>query len=178
MQIIGLAAMSLDGFITRGNEPGTAFTSPEDKAWFREVTKDFSVKIMGRRTFEVSREYILQQIEHGDRSSRFVLTSNPSAHKAFQKPGSLEFTNRNPEQIVNQLSETHADAKIAVLGGGAVYSAFLNANLLDEFWITLEPKIFGTGTPIVTEPSMNKLTLIETHNLGPSTLLLKYRCKS
>lgn len=178
MEIIALAAMSLDGFITHGNEPGTAFTSQADKDWFAKTMRDFSVKIMGRKTYEVSQDFILNQIQDNNCDLRFVLTSDPSPFKTWHQPGKLEFTNQTPQQIISSLQNVHAGTKVAVLGGGAVYSAFLNANLLDEFWITLEPQFFGSGTPIATEPSIAKLRLKETTLLAPSTLLLKYLCKN
>ncbi len=168
--------MSLDGFITRGSEPGTAFTSPEDKDWFGKTMSEFPIKVLGRKTFEVSRDFILGQSQEDGSGLRIVLTRDPSKYCEWHFPGRLEFTDRSIAEVVSSLKAgPMADSKVAVLGGGAIYSAFLNSYLLDEFWITLEPQLFGSGAPIVTEPSLPKLTLKESIQLGPSTLLLKYR---
>jgi dihydrofolate reductase len=70
-----------------------------------------------------------------------------------------------------------ANPKVAILGGSFVYSAFLAAGLINEFWITVEPLLFGSGTPLlISEPKVG-LILNESSELGSSTLLLKYRCE-
>lgn len=177
MKIIAVAAISLDGFITRGKEPGTAFTSQADKDWFMKMMPEFPVKIMGRKTFEASKDYILEQARASDRYHRLVLTRSPEDFEAFHIPGRLEFTNRSAKEVVASLSDAYAqNTQVAVLGGGSIYSTFLNAGLLDEFWITLEPQLFGSGTPVVTEAATPELILTQTIQLGPSTLLLKYQC--
>ncbi len=177
MKFVAIAAASLDGFITRGDEPGTAFTSKADKDWFSQTMQEFPVKILGRKTFETSRDFILERSQSEDDGIRYVLTRNPSKFQAWHKVNRLEFTDKNPLALATILKERqHHDTRVAILGGGTVYSAFLNSGLLDEFWITLEAKLFGSGTPITTEPSLYKLTLKETLQLGPSTLLLKYKC--
>ena len=171
--------MSLDGFITRGNESGTAFTSQEDKDWFGKTMREFPIKVLGRKTFDFSRDFILRHSQEKGSGLRIVMTRDPSNFRDCQLPDRLEFTDTSATEIVASLKKRPlTDSKVAVLGGGAVYSAFLNAGLLDEFWITLEPQLFGSGTPIATEPSLATLTLKESIQLGPSTLLLKYTCES
>lgn len=170
--------MSLDGFITQGDEPGTAFTSQEDKDWFGKTISEFPIKVLGRKTFEVSKDFIMARSQASGSGLRIVMTRDPSNFRDCYIPDRLEFTDSSVDEIVASLKQRRlTDSRVAVLGGGAVYSAFLNAGLLDEFWITLEPRLFGSGTPIATEASASKLELKETIELGPSTLLLKYTCE-
>ena len=177
MKFIAVAATSLDGFITRGNEPGTAFTSRADKEWFSKAMKSFPVKIVGRKTFDESKDAILEQVAKESSDLRLVLTRSPGTYEQWQTSERLEFINTTPSGLAERIGKSqHWDSDIAVLGGGAVYSAFLQSGLLDEFWITLEPQLFGRGTPIVIDRAEQLLELKETIQLGPSTLLLKYRC--
>ena len=177
MEIIAIAAMSLDGFITQGDEPVTAFTSQEDKDWFGKTMSEFPIKVLGRKTFEVSKDFILAHSQASGPGLRVVMTRDPTNFRDCYIPDRLEFKDSSVDEIVASLKQRPlTDSRVAVLGGGAVYSAFLNAGLLDEFWITLEPQLFGSGTPIATEPSLATLTLKESIQLGPSTLLLKYKC--
>ena len=177
MKIIAVAAMSLDGFITRGSEPGTAFTSQADKDWFQLTMRDFPIKVFGRKTFEVSKDFIINQSRTDAASLRIVMTRDPASYDHLSHPKRLEFTDSQAADIVASLKQRNVEnEKVAILGGGAVYSAFLNAGLLDEFWITLEPQLFGSGTPIATELSQATLALKESSQLGPSSLLLKYQC--
>ena len=53
MQLVLIAAQSLDGFITRHDEPGTAFTSPADQTHFRTVLQNFDCSVMGAETYRV-----------------------------------------------------------------------------------------------------------------------------
>ena len=175
MKIIAIAATSLDGFITRGDEAGTAFTSEADKAWFSEVLKTFSVQVMGRKTCEVYQGYIRAKSKVSSVPLRFVLTRSPESFAHLRVPGQLEFTNDSPGKLVQEIDEAgYQDSQIAILGGGAIYSAFLEAELVNEFWLTLEPQLFGSGTPLLQQETSSNLKLLEATSLGPSTLLLKY----
>ncbi len=90
MRIVLIAAQSLDGFITRHDEPGTAFTSPEDKAHFRAALAAFDACIFGAETYRISRVFIRAQFP--DHPLRIVLTRSPERFAADQVPGELEFT--------------------------------------------------------------------------------------
>jgi dihydrofolate reductase len=178
MEIIAIAATSLDGFITRGDKPGTAFTSEADKAWFPKTLQSFDFKIMGRKTFEVSKDYLLPLVQNNSTDKRMVMTSRPEAFNHMEVPNRLEFTAKTAPEIATAILESGmANPKVAILGGSFVYSAFLAAGLINEFWITVEPLLFGSGTPLlISEPKVG-LILNESSELGSSTLLLKYRCE-
>lgn len=94
MRIVLIAAQSLDGFITRHGEPGTAFTSAEDKAYFRAVVAGFEVGIIGGETYRVSRDFIHASLPA--RLLRVVLTRSPARYAAEARPGALEFTAAAP----------------------------------------------------------------------------------
>ena len=178
MRIIAMAATSLDGFITKGDEAGTAFTSEADKAWFSKELKKFPVKVMGRKTFEASQAYPTGQTIDSSSQLRFVLTRSPESFRQLRVPGRLEFTDDSPKLLVQKIIRAgHQDSQIVILGGGSIYSGFLEAELVNEFWITLDPQLFGSGTPLLQQATNSYLKLLESTTLGPSTLLLKYRCE-
>ena len=63
-----------------------------------------------------------------------------------------------------------------MVGGAQIATLFLRNKLIDELWLTLEPKIFGTGGNFVTEEKLDielKLISILKANAG-GTLLTKY----
>jgi riboflavin biosynthesis pyrimidine reductase len=172
MRIVLIAAQSLDGFITKHSEPGTAFTSPEDKAYFRAVLASFDVSLFGGETYRVSREAIRAQLP--GHPLRLVLTRSPERYAAETIPGTLEFTNTAPAALAADL-QARGFRRCALLGGSHMHSLFLEAGLVDEVWLTVEPVLFGGGTPLLARRADLRLELQTTEKLGAHALLLKYR---
>jgi len=172
MRLTLIAAQSLDGFITRHDQPGSGFASEADRAFFREALRGFDCCVMGGETYRVSRDTIRAGLMP-DRL-RIVLTRTPEAFANDVTPGKLEFVNTPPTQCVADLKQ-RGFQRCAILGGSQIHSLFLEAGLVDELWLTLEPLLFGRGTPLLARPTATKLSLLSSEKLGPSTLLLKYQ---
>lgn len=171
MRVTLLAAQSLDGFITRHATPGTAFTSPADKAWFPRVMAGFDCSVMGSVTYQVSRDVIRPHLSAARR--RIVLTRHPAEWSADAVPTQLEFTAESPAVLISRLAAL-GHRHCALLGGSQIHSLFFAAGLVDELWITLEPRVFGSGTPFVAAPADIDLRLLSHEHLAGDTLLLKY----
>jgi dihydrofolate reductase len=171
MRIVLIAAQSLDGFIAKHAGPGTAFASPEDKAHFRRVVAGFDVGVLGGATYRVSREAIRAPVP--GRHLRMVMTRSPERYAADAVPGMLEFTRAAPAALAHEL-RSRGFRRCALLGGSQVHSLFLEANLVDEAWLTIEPLLFGGGTPLLAHPADIRLELHALEKLGASTLLAKY----
>jgi dihydrofolate reductase len=171
MLIVLIAAQSLDGYITRHAEPGTAFTSPEDKAYFAGALAGFDAAVFGGVTYRVSRDAIRAGLPRPP--LRLVMTRTPAAYAAEGLPGALEFTADPPATVVAALA-ARGFRRCALLGGSQVHSAFLAAGLVDEVWLTVEPVLFGGGTPLLAAAAEVRLALRSTERLGENTLLLKY----
>jgi len=172
MRLTLIAAQSLDGFITRHDTPGSDFASAEDRAFFRQALRGFDCCVMGGKTYRIARETIRATLM--PERLRMVLTRTPSILANDFLPGNLEFTASSPEQLVADLTRRGLQ-RCAILGGSQIHSLFLNANLIDELWLTIEPLLFGDGTPLLAGRSAAKLTLLSNESLAPNTLLLKYR---
>jgi dihydrofolate reductase len=171
MEIVLIAAQSLDGFITRHDTPGAGFTSAEDKAWFPGVLREFDASILGGVTYRAERSLFLTNRKPGRR--RVVLTRQPEAFAADAMAGILEFTAESPAALVQRLAAA-GHRRCALLGGGEIHRLFLAAGLVDQLWITVEPRLFGSGTPLVGGRVDIALTWLSTQSLGASTQLLRY----
>ncbi len=170
--IVLLAAISLDGFITKHGRPGSGFTSPEDKRWFREAVQRFDCLILGSGNYRESGEWIERRLR--DDQLKIVLTREPARFAKEEKPGELEFTSETPKEIVAKLRRRGRRA-VCVLGGSVAYGLFLDAGAVDEVWLTVEPLIFGEGTKLAAGRLDARLELLSVEKLNQSTLLLKYR---
>lgn len=172
MRLTLIAAQSLDGYITRHDTPGSAFASEADRTWFREVLRDFDCCVMGGETYRTAREMIRASLM--PERLRVVLTHSPDGFADDAIPGKLEFANSQPAQLVAAL-DARGFQRCAILGGSQIHSLFLEAGLVAELWLTVEPLLFGGGTPLLARRTSTKLKLLGRENLSPDTLLLKYR---
>lgn len=172
MQIVLIAAQSADGFIARHETPGSGFASPADQSHFREALKAFDACVMGSVTYVVDRQAILSRLTPG--RLRLVLTRDPAKFAGDVSPGRLEFTSESPKAMVDRL-RTLGHKRCALLGGAQVHSLFLDAGLVDELWLTVEPLLFGSGVPLLHTPTNFRMRLASHARLdGSDTLLLKY----
>ena len=172
MRLTLIVAQSLDGFITRHDTPGSDFASAEDRTFFRAALRDFDCCVMGGETYRTARETIRTGLM--PQRLRLVLTRTPAAFANDSVPGKIEFTDKTPNQLVTELRQQGLH-HCAILGGAQIHSLFLEAGLVDELWLTIEPLLFGNGTPLLARRTSVQLTLLSSENLAPSTLLLKYR---
>ena len=176
LRVVAVAAMSLDGRITHHDRPGNAFTSAADKRHFSECLTAFDCSIIGRNTFEASKGFILDNLAPS--RLRVVITQAPEAFARYAIPGQLEFTADSPRGIVTDLFQ-RGYRQCVHLGGGEAYSAFQSAGVVDEWWVTIEPRIFGSGRSLCSGQLDTNLELISAERLyGSDSLLLKYRVVS
>ncbi|WP_404422758.1 dihydrofolate reductase family protein [Nibricoccus sp. IMCC34717] len=172
MEIVLIAALSLDGRLTRHETPGVAFASAEDQVFLRQRLRECDASIMGAGTYRLHREAILAKTPA--KRLRLIWTRTPEAFQSDAKPGSLEFSAETPVALVERLRSLGV-RRVALLGGPQVYSAFLEANLVDELWLTYEPEVVGTGLPLAQLPLGSRWERAQTRALNADTLAIRYR---
>lgn len=119
--------------------------------------------MMGRKTFAT--------INKGLKGRRIiVLTRDPS--KELPIPG-VEFTSEEPVALVRRL-ENEGVAELVLGGGASVYGQFLNAGLVTEVYLTVEPFLFGGGVPLAQGFDRVALKLESVQQLNSQTILLHY----
>lgn len=173
LKIILAMVMSLDGKTTQWEKPHLHdWTSKEDQKHFSLLLDQHTVIIMGRKTYDSA----ASQMNHIPSRLRVVMTHSPKKYESFAKPGMLEFTNESPLEIYNRLKNC-GKKNILLLGGEQINTLFFRAKLIDEIWITIEPKLFGKGNSLITNAQFDiQLKLKSSKKLNKNgTLLLKYR---
>lgn len=165
MRVFIIAAMTADGFIARDADHGAYWTSPEDKKLFVKLTKEAGIVVMGSRTFKT-----IGKALPGRRN--IVYTSRPEQITA----DGIETTDDPPEMLLNKLSKEGAHS-VAVIGGSTIYDLFVRAGMVNEAYLIIEPKIFGSGMNLFTEPMDLDLDLDEVRKLNEGTVLLHYRLR-
>jgi dihydrofolate reductase len=168
MYVTLIAVISLDGKLTKANETDQNWASKEDHEHLTKLIDNNNLLIMGRNTYEI----VKSKPKEG--KLKIVLTSDPKKFSDQHLDG-IEFSNENPNQLIKRL-ESLGYKKVLILGGSKIYGLFLKYDLVDEIELTVEPYIFGSGTPFISIDKLNKkLKLNKVSKLNENgTILLNY----
>ena len=149
MKIILAMVLSLDGKSTKGDGSPNLWASVEDQGFFHDLKTKIGVIIVGRKTYEAAGK------PHGDGIRRIVM----SRETGFVLPTDVE--------------------EALLVGGSELNAEFFKRKLINEIYITIEPKIFGKGLPLAQGLALEvELELLTMKQLNPQgTLLLHYRVK-
>ena len=123
---------------------------------------------MGRASYDIlAPDYLPLKTE----GTTVVLTTNKEAKSTNP---TVIFTQDNPTEIVRMLkSKGYAEA--VIIGGAMTMSAFLNANLVDDIYLVVEPVLFNTGLPLLQGVKVDyKLRLLDIDKLNNNTVQLHY----
>lgn len=169
MHVFLIAAITVDGYIAaEADQISTAWTSAEDKTFFRDRTKQAGVIVMGRKTYDTIGRPLPGRLN-------VVLTSSPQDVSPDQAD-QLMYTSADPKTLIADLA-ARGYQEVAICGGASVYSQFLEAGVIDTLYLTVEPICFGRGIKLFSDISATKLTLKQTTPLSEQTLLLEYAVK-
>jgi dihydrofolate reductase len=163
MNIVLIAAITADGFIGRTSRHAADWTSSEDKKLFVKVTKEAGNMVMGSKTFET-----IGRALPGRRN--IVLTSRPQDYTVE----GVEFTNESPSELVERLNRKGLTT-LAICGGAHVYHQFMQAGLVNELYLTVEPVLFGSGVKLFSDVLDVSLQLVSSEKLNDDVILLHYR---
>jgi dihydrofolate reductase len=171
MRVTLIAVQSLDGYITKHGEPGSDFASGADQAHFRKALASFDCCVMGAETYRTARDQIRGRMTAP--RLRIVLTRSPAAFASDAIADQLEFSSESPKSLIAHL-QARGCSRCALLGGSQIHSLFLEAGLVDELWLTIEPVLFGEGTPLLAKSTETRLRFLSHTSLTSDTGLLKY----
>jgi dihydrofolate reductase len=166
MRVLLLAAITVDGKIARTSHELTTWSSREDRREFAATSREAGVIIMGRNTYQTLPAPLPERLH-------VVMTRHPDTDVAVAD--SVEFTSDPPQRIVTGLAARGYTT--AVLAGGAqAYRTFLDAGLVDELRLTVEPLAFGAGISLFGDIALDlRLELMETRQMGEQAVQLRYR---
>lgn len=167
MKITLIMVMTADGVIAK-NESQNSFgwNSKEDQQHFRKLSREIGTVILGSNTYKAAGEMALKE------RNNIVLTSKPDQYKAQDY---VVFMSGSPREVVKELS-ARGIKHAALIGGATVNGKFLKEGLVDEIYLTIEPKMFGKGLHISENEDFElQLQLMGSRQLNDrGTLLLHY----
>lgn len=157
-----IAAVSADGFIAKdAKHSSIEWTSKADKKRFVELTKRAGIVVMGGATYRT--------IGRPLPNRKTIVYS-----RTGQFEGS-EVTQKPPLELLTEL-EALGHKEVAICGGAQIYTLFMQAGVVDEIYLTLEPIMFGKGITLFNEDLKYHLKLVEAQTSEETgTLLLHYK---
>ena len=170
MKTILVFVSTLDGKITKWDNPNVkSWSSKEDQGSFDKLWNNNKLIVMGSKTFN------FDPVKPSPDRLLVIMTGQPSNYKKYEVSGQLEFRNDSPKELVKHFTKEGCEVML-IVGGAHIATSFLKEKLIDELWLTVEPKIFGMGSNFVIEEKLDinlQLISCETANKR-GTLFIKY----
>jgi dihydrofolate reductase len=171
MKTVLIFVTTLDGKITQGNDPFIKkWTSPQDQSYFEQVWNNAPLIVLGSGTFDAdpipaSRNHLL-----------VIMTSHPEKYQPYTVDGQLEFLDASPTHVVEKYKSL-GYPQMLIAGGAQIATSFLKEKLVNELWLTIEPRIFGKGKNFVVEEKLDiELKLLSSEKINEvGTFINKYK---
>ena len=170
MKTILIFVSTLDGKVTKWGSPHVKlWTSHQDQDYYKKVWNESRLIIMASGTFKP------KSFKSSPNHLLIIMTRHPDKYKSLELPGQIEFTNESPVELAARF-KSKGHKQMLVVGGPHVATSFLKEQLIDELWLTIEPKIFGTGGNFATDENLDiNLRLIHFEKVNEQgTLITKY----
>lgn len=159
-------AVSLDGFIA-GPKGEFDWIIMDPTFDFEAYFKQFDTFLLGRRTFEVTRQAGAPGMPNGTQTIVFSRT--------------LRQRDYPDVAITREVTRTISELKkkpgkdIWLFGGGELFRSVLDAGLIDTVEVAVMPILLSQGVPLLSPGARSpSLQLTETKTLPSGTVLLSY----
>lgn len=180
---------SLDGFVAGPNGEMDWITFNEELADdVGKLTEDADTAIYGRITYEMMESYWPTAGESPSATKHDIEHANwvNNALKiVFSR--SLKKTGWQNTKIAREINAEEISAmkkqdgkNLLLIGSASVTHTFIANNLIDEYWINVNPVLLGKGIPLFSYENSNKvsLKLVKSKTYECGVVALKYHSAS
>lgn len=141
--VILFIAMSLDGYIADKQGHVDWISGHNDKEenidTYSLFKREIDTVIMGRNTYhQIVTELSPAEWVYAD------LTSYVITHREQPSTDNIFFTTQNPCRLIRELKEKQGK-HIWICGGADIIGQLIQADLIDEYYISVIPTILGSG---------------------------------
>lgn len=186
-KLVLIAHTSLDGFVAGPNGELDWFEPGEENLDFVcQITEEADIALFGRISYQLLDSYWPGARNNPAASKAEISYSNwyNNARKIVISrtiaTGDLPNTTNIADNIVDRIREIKQlpGKNILVFGSPSITQILMRNNLIDDYWIFVNPVIFGKGIPLFTELSSKKtLSLEMTKQFPNGELALHYIVK-
>lgn len=164
-------ANSLDNFIARADHATDWLVWDDEVAKISgEYWKTIDTVVMGRNTYEVAVKLGTTSYP-GAKNYVFSRTLKPT-------PGvDVEIVAEDPVSFMRRLKQQPGKG-ICVLGGGELAHALLEADVIDDIGLNIQPVLLGSGIPLFHGLTKQlNLELLECRRLKSGSVYVRYHIK-
>ena|SRR5258705_6762416 len=183
-KLVSFMHVSLDGFVAGPNgEMDWILVDEEifDYAGYR--TNEADTALYGRVTYDMMEGYwptaadqpnaSKHDIEHSKWYKKVDKVVLSRSMKGKTLPNTKIVSNHISEEI-NQLKKVPGE-EIIIFGSPSATHALMQLNLIDEFWVFVNPILVGQGIPLFKDiPQRVKLKFIKSHAFSCGVVCLHY----
>lgn len=173
-KIIVHIATSADGYIARPDgdiDWLTSFPAPEGFYGLNAFMKTIDIKVLGRKTFEASLEL---GEKFGVHNRAIVFSRQPPPREL---PSGVEWVSEDVAAYMRRVCG-RPGKDIWLMGGGDIIAAFLDANAIDEFIVTVAPVFIGDGLPLIARRHrLTPLELVSSQHFEDGMVQNHYRIR-
>ena len=159
-------AASLDGYIA-GPRGEIDWIVPDPTVDFAAIYAGFDTVLLGRRTYELTRQPGAPPWPPGWRIYVFSRTLDPAAH-----PGTTVVRMDAGPTVRALRSESGRD--IWLFGGGRLLGSLLAEQVVDQVEVAVMPVLLGGGVPLAVDAPRTRLRLIRTDATPSGIVNLQY----
>ena len=162
MKIILYMAMSVDGYIADASDDAPW----SDTIWnkYLETVEEYGNIVVGRRTYEIMES--AGDFNEFKKKPFTVVLSTTLSGEGIAVAG-------DPQQA-QELVNSKGLETMLIGGGGKTGAAFLDAGLVDEVRIDIEPVLLGDGIPLLEAAKNVKLNTKAVEQLAEGVVHIEY----
>jgi dihydrofolate reductase len=136
---------------------------------FTEICEKAKAVVMGKTTYDL---LIPDHLPLKKEGTIIVITNDINKKSANPL---VAFTDKQPVEIINMLADKEYK-EVVVIGGATTVSAFMQAGLIEDIYLVVEPFFFTNGLPLFKNVNFEyKLSLIEVKKLNKDTVRFHYK---
>jgi dihydrofolate reductase len=183
-KLILIVHTSLDGFVAGLKGELDDFDASEENLQFVcELTKDADTALFGRISYQLLEAYwpTAHQLPNASKGTIDYSTWYNSAGKIVisktmtsDRANNITIVSQN---IVNEINDlkNQPGKNVLIFGSPSIAQLLMLHNLIDEYWVFVNPAIFGKGIPLFKEqPNKIKLELLSTRQFANGEFALHY----
>ena len=155
MKVVLYMAMTVNGIIAKSDDD-TSWISPIEWNSYSETVRSAGNVVMGHRTYGI----ITKQPEFSElKNVKVIIVSQ----RQFTTLAENHVIAKSPENALEILKDSET---VIVAGGGKLNASFMQAGLIDEIFLDIEPTAIGQGIKLFGDTDFDaQLELIGTKHL-------------